>query len=601
MNALNKANQDAIQILTKLDDLQSSLRIFSTCTSHKITHLFSHDVLNTNIDDLPHNHWLWDSPMTCKFNNMTSDFIANITNQHSLPAHSQLISNLTIQEGGLGIKTPRTCAISAYMSHCKRCLQYSEQGVWLGFNQNRPQLPPQIKLLYQDWEHSQSRTWVIFRKYLETFNNISVHDPKSIEDYIFKASLNNSRERISQYNARQIKTQILLNPDITPPNVRSILPSLLDKRASMALMTMSRINESHRIKNHTFRTAIQRKLRLPVLDNTDDYKCKCGATLDPFGDHCLGCKINHKTKASNGIRDEIIKVFQRILPFVGMIDTGNQIESEIHNIVPSLPRLQPFDLSIRLDHSLDSGHWKTPYHRIGFDVTLIHSTKPSSATPSEAAQYNECDLRLRDGEKMKFARPRGGTNPITNKTISPDDVIGEIIQSNHAFIPIAVGPFGEFGSLFRRFIENHNTLPLPQFAKDRPNAAKAASIATNFRTPYDVLGKADQKWKAKFTDKLFDGTYHASLPSTWANQKLGLATVTHLANHINTSLTRLTFCGPTSQQLDSETDSYYDGDDWRFVDGNIRDESFENEDVDIIFDGEREVIAASTHFFTRVR
>ena len=41
--------------------------------------------------------------------------------------------------------------------------------------------------------------------------------------------------------------------------------------------------------------------------------------------------------------------------------------------------------------------------------------------------------------------------------------------------------------------------------------------------------------------------------------------------------------------------------DLRFVDGNIGDESFENEDVDIIFDGEREVIAASTHFFTRVR
>jgi hypothetical protein len=108
-----------------------------------------------------------------------------------------------------------------------------------------------------------------------------------------------------------------------------------------------------------------------------------------------------------------------------------------------------------------------------------------------------------------------------------------------------------------------------RFTKDRPNAAKAASIATNFRTPYDLLGKADQKWKVKFTDKLFDGTYHAGLPSTWANQKLGLATVTHLANHINTSLTRLTFCGTMSQQQDS-ADSYYDGTD---------DESFENKDV----------------------
>jgi hypothetical protein len=167
-----------------------------------------------------------------------------------------------------------------------------------------------------------------------------------------------------------------------------------------------------------------------------------------------------QNKTSNNIRDEIIKVFRRILPFVGMTDTGTHVESEVHNIVLSLPRLQPFDLSIRLDHSLGSGHWKTPYHCIGFNVTVIHSTKNSSATPSEAAQYNECDLRLRDGEKMKFAHPRGGTNPITNRTITPDNVIGEIIQANHAFMPIAVGPFGEFHSLFRQFIENHSTLPL---------------------------------------------------------------------------------------------------------------------------------------------
>jgi hypothetical protein len=100
----------------------------------------------------------------------------------------------------------------------------------------------------------------------------------------------------------------------------------------------------------------RRKLRLPIFSNTSKYKCKRGAILDPYGDHsCLGCKANHKTKSSNGIRNEIIKIFNRILPFVGMIDLATQLECETHNIVPSLPRLQPFDLSIQLDHSLDLG------------------------------------------------------------------------------------------------------------------------------------------------------------------------------------------------------------------------------------------------------
>jgi hypothetical protein len=201
--------------------------------------------------------------------------------------------------------------------------------------------------------------------------------------------------------------------------------------------------------------------------------------------------------------------------------------------------LKPFDLSIRLDHSLDTRCWRTPYNRIGFDVTLIHSTNDSSSSNSEAAHYDESALRLRDGEKMKFARRTGGTNPITNRTLSADEVIGEILDANNVFIPIAVGPFGEFGSLFRRFIERFRSLPLPAFSNERPNATRAAERAITNRTPYDVFGKADLIWKDTHGDKLFDGSYLSQQPSIWANQRLGLATCTHLANHINASLTKV--------------------------------------------------------------
>jgi hypothetical protein len=104
-----------------------------------------------------------------------------------------------------------------------------------------------------------------------------------------------------------VKSKLLFNADVSPQHVQQVLPALLDKCTSMALMTMSRIREEHRIKNNTSRTALQRKLRLPIFNNMSDYKCKCGATLDPYGDHCLGYKANHKTKSSNGIRDEVIK------------------------------------------------------------------------------------------------------------------------------------------------------------------------------------------------------------------------------------------------------------------------------------------------------
>jgi hypothetical protein len=119
------------------------------------------------------------------------------------------------------------------------------------------------------------------------------------------------------------------------------------------------------------------------------------------------------------------------------------------------------------------------------------------------------DLRLRDGERRKFAHPRGGTNPITARTVPPHDVIGEIINSNQAFIPIAVGPFGGFGSLFRLFIDDINTLPLPTFPTDRPNTARAAKLATNYCIPYTA--KLTRNGRLRIHQN--DLTAHTSLSS----------------------------------------------------------------------------------------
>jgi hypothetical protein len=241
------------------------------CTAQKVTHLFAHDVYNTSIEDLPDQFWLWNSEMTDQFSNMTADLLANITNQSSLPVYSQLISNISIQQGGLGIQSPRTNAIIAYMTTTKRCLQYVHQGVWLGFNKPRPLLPPTITSLYEDWESSTNRTWEIFRKYLKTFNSVSLEHPDTDNDYIFKASLNSSKDKMKEYAAKQLQTKVLEQNQVTPKHVLQVLPSLLDRRTSMALMTMSRCNEANRIKNHTFKTALQRKLRLPIFDNTNNY------------------------------------------------------------------------------------------------------------------------------------------------------------------------------------------------------------------------------------------------------------------------------------------------------------------------------------------
>jgi hypothetical protein len=111
---------------------------------------------------------------------------------------------------------------------------------------------------------------------------------------VFQASLNGTREKMKEYSARQLKRKALYSEEVSPPDVLEVLPAIMDKRSSMALMTMSRINESNRIKNPTFRKALQRKLHIPIFDANIQYKCKCGTIIDQYSDHCLGCKANHK-------------------------------------------------------------------------------------------------------------------------------------------------------------------------------------------------------------------------------------------------------------------------------------------------------------------
>jgi hypothetical protein len=241
------------------------------------------------------------------------------------------------------------------MTSSKQCLQYAFEGVWLGQDKPRPLLPLSITSLYTNWQTDPAKSWSIFRQYLPTFTSISIADASNDTDYILKASLNGSREKMKEYSSHMMKKNVLFDERITPTDIRSVLPSVLDKRASLALMTMPRLEEENRMKNDNFVICLKRKLGLRIIDDTTHYVCKCG-------------------QQSNGIRDGIVKTLQRILPIAKLIESSTQVKIEIYNVVKSLPHLKPFDLSIRLDHSLDPGSWRTHLSRICFDVTIIHAT-----------------------------------------------------------------------------------------------------------------------------------------------------------------------------------------------------------------------------------
>ena len=172
-------------------------------------------------------------------------------------------------------------------------------------------------------------------------------------------------------------------------------------------------------------------------------------------------------------------------------------------------------------------------------------------------------------EWKKSERNRGGTNVLTKRTLTPDEVIGEILEANYSFIPIAIGPHGEIGSLFNRFLHGGNTLPLPTFNKDRPNAERerAAKRCIYTSTPWGILDKADKQWKHAHGDRLFGANYLTPLPSSWADQQLGLTFITHISNHIFSSFKNIkhTLSSPPPQDQshhDDDSSEYDNENEW---------------------------------------
>ena len=128
---------------------------------------------------------------------------------------------------------------------------------------------------------------------------------------------------------------------------------------------------------------------------------------------------------------------------VKLVSSPLDVEREPLQVVQSLPNLRPFDFCVTCDPLLDETAWRTPFHQIGFDVTVI-SSKPCVSTDCTAARRKELQLRLREGERMKFQR-RGKSDKATKVTLSGDEIIGDIIRSCKALIPIAVSPHGHLG------------------------------------------------------------------------------------------------------------------------------------------------------------
>ena len=136
---MEKAQIHADTILAKLDNKHSIFQLFKFCTAHKLTHLFSVDVLSTATH--PRNWNTWDSDLCLDFNTMVSQMIGALTNNCAPPPRT--CNSDPIHEHkkrGLGIQQPRSTAIPAYFLAVKQDVQHVTEGVWTS-NPTPPHCP----------------------------------------------------------------------------------------------------------------------------------------------------------------------------------------------------------------------------------------------------------------------------------------------------------------------------------------------------------------------------------------------------------------------------------------------------------------------------
>ncbi|EJK69333.1 hypothetical protein THAOC_09419 [Thalassiosira oceanica] len=229
---------------------------------------------------------------------------------------------------------------------------------------------------------------------------------------------------------------------------------------------MSRSNPAHRLKPDLFRLALLRKLLLPIPEFANAPQCKCGATFDIYGHHALSCPRNSKKGPHNMIRDGTQCFLCPALREANYMLPGDEIETEKEGICPSNCNIKPFDASF--PPRLHSCH----YNDIGFDYTLSPPPPPSSIDPTTdiqqqlSANAERCHQRAERATKYR----RGGDTVDDADLSLPDPpsskdlgelFIGEINRADRLLLPVSIGPYGDFGPIFRNFLFLPRAPPAP--------------------------------------------------------------------------------------------------------------------------------------------
>ena len=141
-----------------------------------------------------------------------------------------------------------------------------------------------------------------------------------------------------------------------PPSLPSLPPdaitnSLLSPLTSFPLSSTSRIDPDFRFPNPTYRFLPHSQTSppsFPLHPPPPTPSCRCGALLDPFGDHFFSCASTSKQALSNTLRNTLWALCHTTTTLADLTTTSTDVLLEPHNLAPSFPKARPADVGIRL-------------------------------------------------------------------------------------------------------------------------------------------------------------------------------------------------------------------------------------------------------------
>ena len=158
------------------------------------------------------------------------------------------------------------------------------------------------------------------------------------------------------------------------------------------------------------------------------------------------------------------------------------VEREPPEIIPELPRLHPFDVSVIFDHMLNKDAWRSDLKIPEIDITIVPpATELASSSISRDACPREFGLSLRESEKKNFCCD-GKTDKQSGTSCSGDEIMGLIERD----VPAAITPHGHTSPLFNRPLYGHNTEPHRIF-RDRPKTSICKDSERCTRVPHNIL------------------------------------------------------------------------------------------------------------------